>query len=144
MELVKHCDLPLTVPVVSNPVDSYPSWSRFKPKPLIDSYPFQCTPGWFSKRKGTSVDNGGRSKNTVKKLGRESRPLCFRIWCSETFWNNVPFLLLKNSRNTSRASAGVDVNCSMRQVSGVKRVRKGSTPPTDNWNMIDFASTLWN
>ena len=30
---------------------------------------------WFSKRKGMSVGNGARSKNTDKKLSRERRPV---------------------------------------------------------------------
>ena len=37
--------------------------------------PCVTTIEWFSKRTGTSVDNSARSKNTVKKLGRECRPV---------------------------------------------------------------------
>ena len=33
---------------------------------------------WFSKRTGTSVDNGARSKNTAKKLVEKVAPLCLR------------------------------------------------------------------
>ena len=50
---------------------------------------------WFSKRKGMSVDNGARSKNIDKKLGRERRPVVSQkrlsSRCNETV--NVVFVL---------------------------------------------------
>ena len=33
---------------------------------------------WSSKKTGTSVDNGARSKNTAKKLVENVAPLCLR------------------------------------------------------------------
>ena len=38
---------------------------------------------WFSIRTGTSVDDGARSKNTRKELGRQPRRVLSEMWFSK-------------------------------------------------------------
>ena len=51
---------------------------------------------WFGKRTGRSVDIGARIKSTVKKLGRERRPVVSQKWLSSRCNEPSPSYLFLN------------------------------------------------
>ena len=46
---------------------------------------------WFSNTTGTSVDNGARSKNTRKELGRLRRRVLTELWFSKEVRGDCPY-----------------------------------------------------
>ena len=67
------------IPFHSWPAPMRNSWRTFyKRNRCIWNVPLVLE--WFSKRTGTSVDNGARSKNIGKKLGRERSSVVSQKW----------------------------------------------------------------